>query len=436
MQASRARYRVVALAIGLAILSYIQRVAISQAAGPISKDLHLNKTDMGLVFGAFGLSYALFELPMGLWGDRIGVRRVLIQIVLAWSTFTALTGAAWNLASMYVIRFAFGAGEAGCFPNLTRMLSVWLPARERVTAQSLMWACTRWGGAVTPPIVLAIVTLFGWRWAFVAFALLGVLWCIVFFAWFKNSPSEHLSVNPAELELIETTRNLRVHSAEDQSQPQNWLSILLTPQVAILVLQYFCFSFVWYFYVTWLPTYLIEERGQTPAHAATLSVLPLFFGGFGSLLSGLLPIRIPRRKIAFCGFLGAAALLFTVTQVHAVLPAMLCMALASFCSDLTMPISWNACVDIGGSYTATVAATMNMLGNLAGFVAPVIGGIILQRTGGHWNPLLYLMVGSSTISALCWLYLNPHSQNDPQNKNPAISVNNLQQAADIETESL
>jgi nitrate/nitrite transporter NarK len=101
-----------------------------------------------------------------------------------------------------------------------------------------------------------------------------------------------------------------------------------------------------------------------------------------------------------------------------------------------MPISWNACVDIGGSYTATVAATMNMLGNLAGFVAPVIGGVILQRTGGHWNPLLYLMVGSSTISALCWLYLNPHSQNDPQNKNPAISVNNLQQAADIETESL
>ncbi len=258
------------------------------------------------------------------------------------------------------------------------------------------------------------------------------MWCIVFFVWFKNNPSEHPSVNAAELELIETTRNLRVHQAEDHSLRQNWLSILLTPQVAILVLQYFCFSFVWYFYVTWLPTYLIEERGQTPAHAATLSVLPLFFGGFGSLLSGLLPIRIPRRRIALFGFLGAAALLFTVTQVHAVLPAMLCMAMASFCSDLTMPISWNACVDIGGSYTATVAATMNMLGNLAGFVAPVIGGVILQRTGGHWKPLLYLMVGSSTISALCWLYLNP----GPQNKSPAIVVNNLQQAADIETESL
>lgn len=426
MQASRARHRVVALAIGLAVLSYIQRVAISQAAGPISRDLHFNKADMGLIFGAFGLSYAIFELPMGLLGDRLGVRRVLLQIVLAWSIFTALTGAAWNFISMYIVRFAFGAGEAGCFPNLTRMLSVWLPARERVTAQSLMWAFTRWGGAATPPIVLAIVSLFGWRWAFAAFALLGVVWCIIFFAWFKNDPAEHPSVNAAELELIETTRNLHIH----RGPQHNWLSILLTRQVAVLVLQYFCFSFVWYFYITWLPTYLIEERGQTPGRAAALSVLPLLFGGFGSLLSGLLPIRIPRRRIAFCGFLGAALLLFTFLRIQAMVPAMLCMGMASFSSDLTMPISWNACVDIGGSYTATVAATMNMLGNLAGFIAPVVGGIILQRTGGHWNPLIYLMIGSSLISALCWLYLDP----SPQNRNPGF--NNRLAAADAEADAL
>jgi MFS family permease len=380
---------------------------------------------MGLIFGAFGLSYAIFELPMGLLGDRLGVRRVLLQIVLAWSMFTALTGAAWNFVSMYVVRFAFGAGEAGCFPNLTRMLSVWLPARERVTAQSLMWACTRWGGAATPPIVLAIVSLFGWRWAFVAFALLGVVWCILFFAWFRNDPAEHPSVNVAERELIETTRNLHVH----RELRNNWLSILLTRQVAVLVLQYFCFTFVWYFYITWLPTYLVEERGQTPGRAAALSVLPLLFGGFGSLLSGLIPIGVPRPRIAFCGFLSAAVLLFIFTRVQAIVPAMLCMGMASFSSDLTMPISWNACVEIGGSYTATVAATMNMLGNLAGFVAPVVGGIILQRTGGNWNPLIYLMIGSSLISALCWLYLDP----SPQNRNP--SINELQ-AADTAIDSI
>src|SRR6195952_5119498 len=188
---SYVRYSVVVLAIALAMLSYVQRVALSQAAGPISHDLHLSKAQMGLAFGAFGLSYALFELPMGLLGDKLGVRRVLLQIVMAWSVFTALTGAAWNVTSMWVIRFLFGAGEAGCFPNLTRMLSVWLPRRERIRAQALMWACTRWGGAVTPPLALLAISAFGWRWGFAAFGLLGAVWLVVFLAFFKDDPAQH-----------------------------------------------------------------------------------------------------------------------------------------------------------------------------------------------------------------------------------------------------
>ncbi len=401
MQASRARYNVIGLAVGLAVLSYVQRVAISQAAGPIAHDLHLNKKQLGLVFGAFGLSYALFELPMGLLGDRLGARRVLTRIVLAWSALTALTGAVWNAASLYAVRFLFGAGEAGCFPNLTRMLSVWLPRRERVKAQSLMWACTRWGGAATPPLVLIVVQLCGWRWAFVGFALLGVVWCAVFLWWFQDDPAKHPAVNEAELELIQR-RAIPVHA-----EGPHWTRLLLTPQVFMLVVQYFCFSFVWYFYVTWLPTYLRESRGQTAAHAAALSVLPLLFGGFGSLISGMLPLRIPRRRVALIAFCGAAIFLFVSMQVQAVVPAMVCMGMASFCSDMTMPISWNACVEIGGAYTATVAATMNMLGNLAGFVAPVAGGLILQRFAGGWNTLIEMMVGASMVSAACWLYLDP-----------------------------
>lgn len=404
MKPSRARYGVVTMAISLAVLSYVQRVAVSQAAGPISRDLHLDKAQMGLIFGAFGLSYALFELPMGLLGDKLGVRRVLLQIVLAWSAFTALTGAAWNVGSMWVIRFLFGAGEAGCFPNLTRMLSVWLPKRERVTAQSLMWACTRWGGAATPPLVLLAIELVGWRWAFVLFASVGVIWCVVFLFWFRDQPEEHKGVNAAELELIRSSRGIVLHGTHNQ---QSWLSILLKPQVALLALQYFCFSFVWYFYITWLPTYLRESRGQSTGHAAFLSVLPLLFGGCGSLISGLLPLRISRRAVAFLGFLSTAILLIAFIHIQNVVAAMICLGMASFCSDLTMPISWNACVEIGGVYTATVAATMNMLGNLAGFVAPVIGGFILQRTGGNWNPLIYLMAGSAVISASCWMALDP-----------------------------
>lgn len=402
---SHTRYSVVALAIGLAVLSYIQRVAISQAAGPIARDLHIPKQQMGLIFGAFALSYALFELPMGLLGDRLGVERVLAQIVLAWSACTALTGAAWNVPSLYVIRFLFGAGEAGCFPNLTRMLSAWLPARERATAQSLLWACARWGGAITPPLALFCITWLGWRWAFVSFAALGVVWCAVFVIWFKDDPAQHPHVDAAELEMLESSRVLTTHRAGQR----HWMRLLLTRQVALLALQYFCFSYVWAFYITWLPTYLREGRGQSPPHAATLAVLPLLFGGFGSLATGLAPKRLPRRAIAVCGFLATAILLLVFTHIESVALAMLIMGLGSFASDLTMPISWDACVEIGGPYTATVAATMNMLGNFAGFVAPVVGGMILAKAGNGWNILIDTMAAAAALSAACWFFLDPEA---------------------------
>ncbi len=423
-KSTRARYFVVLLAISLAVLSYVQRVAISQAAEPIARDLHLRKEQMGLVFGAFGLAYALFEIPMGLLGDRLGVRRVLTQIVLAWSICTALTGAAWNVASMIVIRFLFGAGEAGCFPNLTRMLSAWMPARERVTAQALMWAFARWGGAITPPLALLAINLFGWRWAFVHFAMAGIVWCVVFLFWFRDDPAQHRGVNAAERDLLEASRVLTSH----RPGQGHWLSVLLTRPVLLLGLQYFCFSYGWYFYITWLPTYLREGRGQSPARAAALSVLPLLFGGVGSLITGLAPKRLPRRAIAFCGFFATAILLVVVTRIHSVVPSMLAMGFASLTSDLTMPISWDACVEIGGPYCATVAASMNMLGNLGGFVAPVVGGVILARAHGNWNLVIEVMAGLSMIAALCWIFLNPDASQpnrEISRERAAVSVDPL-----------
>jgi MFS family permease len=357
---------------------------------------------MGFIFGAFGLSYALFEVPLGLLGDRLGVRRVLARVVLAWSAFTALTGAAWNVPSLVAIRFLFGAGEAGCFPCLTRMLSVWLPARERMTAQSMVWAFTRWGGAITPPLALACIAWFGWRWAFVCFAALGVVWCLIFLAWFKDDPAQHKHVNAAELKLLEGSRALTAHTPGQR----HWLRLLLTPQIAALVVQYFCFSYVWTFYITWLPTYLREARGQSVTRAAALATLPLLFGGFGSLAPGLIPRRLPQRVIACCGFLTTSVLLLTILHIRSVELAMVAMGVASFSSDLALPISWDTCVEIGGSYTATVGASMNMLGNFAGFVAPVVAGAILQRTG-RWDLLIDTMSTAAAVSAACWLYLDP-----------------------------
>src|SRR5258707_391446 len=188
MQPTRARYWVVFFALALAMIMYIQRVAISQAIVPISADLHLDKAQTGMVLGAFGLSYALFEIPMGLLGDKLGVRRVLSQLVLLWSLCLALTGWVWNLTSVWIMRFLFGAGEAGCFPNLTRMLSAWLPVGERVKAQAVMWAFGRWGGALAPPVALLAITQLGWLWGFVALSLLGVAWVAVFLPWVLHHP--------------------------------------------------------------------------------------------------------------------------------------------------------------------------------------------------------------------------------------------------------
>jgi MFS transporter, ACS family, glucarate transporter len=400
--ATSARFRVTAFAIALAALAYVQRVAISQAAPGIQADLHLDKTQLGLIFGAFGLSYALFEVPNGILGDRLGVRTTLTRIVLLWSAFTALTGAAWNFSSLWVTRFLFGAGEAGCFPNLTRMLSAWLPLRERLRAQALMWACTRWAGAATPMLVLALVQWSGWRWAFVILAGLGLVWAVAFFLWFRDDPARHPAVNAEELRLLEGARLLTTQEGEER-----WYRSLLARPVLILVLQYFCFSLVWYFYVTWLPSYLQEARHVTGMRAAALAMLPLFFGGIGSLVSGFAAARIPRRRIAFFGFLFSGLLLFAVTRIDNTSLAMLAMGLASFCSDLTMPISWNACVEIGRRNTATLSGAMNMFGNFAGFVAPVISGLILSRFAGGWDVLLYLMVASSLVAAACWMFLDP-----------------------------
>lgn len=398
-QATRVRYGVVGFALSLAILAYVQRVAISQAAGPISAELGLDKVEMGLVFGAFGLSYALFEIPMGLLGDKLGVRRVLAQIVIVWSFFTALTGAAWNLTSLWVIRFLFGAGEAGCFPNLTRMLSQWLPRGERVRAQALMWACTRWGGAATPPLVLIGIQLFGWRWAFVVFGALGVIWAGIFLSRFTEKPADNPRVNAAELELLADAQTLVSH------EQGGWLALLLKPQALLLMVQYFCWSYVWYFFVTWLPTYLGEAWGQTAAQTAGLSVLPLLMGGFGSLLSGLIPLRVPRRLVAIGCFLTVGVLLLAVTQAPSVGLAIVLLAAISFFGDITVPISWNTCVETGKRYTATMGAAMNMFANFSGFVAPVLGGYILAQYGNDWNILLYLMAGVAFFGAFCWLFI-------------------------------
>ncbi|MEO6964455.1 MAG: MFS transporter, partial [Acidobacteriaceae bacterium] len=157
----------------LSLVTYIDRVAMSQAAPFVARDFSLTSVQVGWVFSIFGIGYSLFEIPTGWWGDRIGPRRVLTRIVLWWTFFTAATGWAFNYASLLTTRFLFGAGEAGCFPNLAKVLNSWLTPNERARAQGLVWLCGRWAGAFTPLLAILLIRAVSWRFAFQMFALSG-----------------------------------------------------------------------------------------------------------------------------------------------------------------------------------------------------------------------------------------------------------------------
>lgn len=451
LRPSRTRYWVIAFAIILAVIQYVDRVAISQAKGPIAKDMSFTDAQMGAIFGAFGLAYALFEIPTGWLGDKIGARKVLVRVVLWWSFFTAATGwvgifanKSWSYLAMWWTRFLFGAGEAGCFPNLTKAFSMWLPKNERTRVQSLMWMGARWGGAFTPLLVVIVLYFVNWRMAFQLFALLGVVWAVVFWFWFRDRPGDHKSVNAAELELLKENE-LEQHGHGGMP----WRKLVSRPTMWFLWAQYFCLSYGWYFFVTWLPDYLNTSGRPILANAflswladqmraaavpanlvepivkAVLAGVPLFFGGFGSLLAGVVATRliaggantvVVRRSFGFLGLAGAASLLMTSFYVRDPLLAMLAMGMASFCNDLTMPGSWASCMDIGGKHSGTVSGSMNMMGNFGGLAGPMVVGFLLTATATtnaagetvkNWFPVFAIASTIYFLGAIFWLFIDP-----------------------------
>lgn len=416
---SRSRYWVIVFAVTLAILSYIDRVAISQAAKRIQTDLNLDDQEIGMIFSAFGLAYALFEIPGGWLGDWLGAKKVLIRIVLCWSLFTALTGAAWSRTSMWIVRFCFGAGEAGCFPNITKALSVWLPVEERVRGQAVVWAFARWGGAFTPPLVVAAFHFMSWRLAFVTFGVLGVVWCVIFAMWFKDDPREHPSVNAGERELLAQTAS---HSSGHGDVP--WGKFVASRTVWLLWIQYFCMSFPWYFYITFLPKYLMEHRKLDESTASQYAIVPLLFGGVGSIVAGFIAVRlnralggvsIGRRVLSVFGFAGACVFLVLAANATSAVTAILALGMASFCNDLNMPGAWGTCMDIGRKYAGTLSGSMNMMGNLAGFAAPMVGGYILKNYNKDYDLFLYVMAALYVIGAILWPFIDcvtPIDQDD------------------------
>jgi MFS family permease len=335
-----------------------------------------------------------------------------MRIVLWWSVFTAATGWAWSAASLITIRALFGAGEAGAFPNLTRVLTTWLPVKERERAQATVWLATRVTGAFTPVLVAGLITAFGWRRSFEVFGILGVIWAVFFFRWYRDVPSEHPSVNQAELALLPPPRDTAIaHSGVP------WRLIFSTPSVWLLSIQYMCLAYGWWFYINWLPTYLRESRGTTLRMGALLAGLPLLLGGAGCLVSAAAIPRLARalhsvararRVIAVMGFVGASACIFIFTGIDDPRRAMVVLGFAGFFNDFVMPAAWAGTMDIGGRYAGTVSGAMNMMGSIAGASSVLVVGYLLAWTG-NWTLTFYVSAAIYLVGAICWLFLDSHT---------------------------
>ncbi len=414
-QPTGVRYGVLAWFCSLSMITYIDRVCIMQVQDEMQRDLGLTRDEFAWAFSAFALAYAFFEVPTGWLGDRLGPRKVLTRIVLCWLFFTSLTGAVWNWLSLIVVRFLFGAGEAGAYPNMARGAKNWFPFRQRGLAQGLIWTFGRWGGAIAPVLIIALAAPFGWRGAFVLLGVLGVFWVASFAYWFRDTPQQHPGVNDEERDLIADYLVTTGRPA-----PLSWTAMLTSPTLWCLSFMYFCSNSGWSFFITYVSPYLKNDLGLTGWGLHAASGMPLLCGGVGCMLGGLFTdrqVRVWGRRwgrtlqglVAYAlggGFFLAA---FYLTQWNAVL-AFAAICLASFVKDFAMGASWSTTIDIGHRYSGTVAGFMNTIGNLGTVVSPPIVMWLVRVLGTEEEKLSVSLYYYSTmffIASVCWLFINP-----------------------------
>jgi MFS family permease len=391
-------------------VAYLDRVCISTAAPSVKADLGLSDAQMGLVFSAFTLAYALFEVPSGWLADRFGARSMLTRIVLWWSAMTAATGAAWSFGSLVALRWLFGMGEAGVLPSMARAYSRWLPARERGRAFGLTIMAAALGGAVTQPLVVALLERMSWRRAFPIFGAVGVVWAAAWWLWFRDDPRQHGGVNAAELAQIGAAAG----DAAAGHPRVPWGALLRSRPLAALCAMYFGAVYGWYFYLTWLPTYLLRARGFDLHAVGWLAALPLLGIAAGSFVGGALSDLLARRLglragLRLPGLVGlplAALAILGALRTEDPRTAAYCLAAAAGLAALGVAPAWAVCLAMGGRHAGVVSGAMNTFGNLGGVMSPIVVGWCLQWWGSWETPLASVAV-LYVFAALCWLGVDP-----------------------------
>ena len=386
----------------LGMVTFLDRINISVAGSSIMKDLDLSPSQWGWVQSAFILSYGLLQIPMGALGDRFGHRKILAAIVLWWSAFTAFTGMAGGLASLLVIRFMFGIGEAGSSPCSTGVISRWFEKNEVGKAQGYVWAASRMGGALTPFVVIPVMMWAGWRTAFYLLGVLGVVWALVWYWYYRDTPSA-------------------VHQKGEGSAPQKvsiaWGKLVGAPQFWLLCGMYFFYAFGSWFFFSWFPTFMELGRGFDKAELTYVVAVPFVMSMIGNITGGYLTDRLTRRYGLKTGrkALGSASLavsavcMFLAAFIPGKMAVFLFLSLCFGIFDLMLPSAWALCIDLGKQHAGTLSGAMNTAGNIGGFCCGILFGELVQQSG-NYNLPLYLIAVMLIISALLFAFINPEKK--------------------------
>ncbi len=346
----KVRHSIVLLALVINMVCYTDRVCIAVTGPEMRKAFDFNQAQMGLVYSIFSLSYFLGQTPWGLAADRWGSRGLVSLAVAGWSTFTALTAAAWNFASLIVIRFIFGGLEAAFSPAVASAFNRWVPIKERATSFGAFLGGGRLGGAITPPIAGFLMLHYGWRTPFFIFAAVGVLASLAWFVWYRNRPEDHPAVTQEELRYIHES----VPAAVEKT-PTDWRLLLRSSRLWCLLWVAFGSTFLWQFYITWFPTYLRENRGLPVERASFYASLPFLLGVAATWAGGALTDIIGRRSsprqarriIGLISMFGGAFFMSTGVWCPDPSLAALLMGSAAGVIDLYLGAAWASATDIG-----------------------------------------------------------------------------------------
>ncbi len=408
---TKIRFRILALIFVCVVINYMDRTNIAVAATAIAGDLHLTPVQLGILFSAFGWTYAALQIPGGILVDRFAPRVLYTFSLISWSLMTLLQGTAKGFAGLFGLRLAIGVFEAPSYPINNRVVTSWFPDNERATAIAVYTCGQFLGLAIVTPVLVTIQHYLGWRGLFVITGLTGIIWGIIWYRFYRN-PTEHAAANEAELKHIESGGGLINRQSVDTNNEKpkfewrNLKKVLTHRKLWGIYIGQFALNSTLWFFLTWFPTYLVKYRGLNFLKSGFLASVPFLAAFAGLLTSGFLSdyllkkgvsVNIARKAPVIFGLLLAASI---IGANYADNPAWIIffMALAFFGNGFAT-ITWVFVSTLAPkNLIGLTGGVFNFIGNLASVVIPIVIGYLVR--GGNFKPALFF-IGTITIIGAC-----------------------------------